>query len=101
MNASLVYVNGPVDEAFRVLLRDFTRAVLEHCVALAEQPAFIVPGARAWKAADSSLGKLPPEQVIRTRHPSRLPWPAPSDRPKPFEAVNAFLGPRAVDWGLP
>lgn len=84
-----------------MLLRDFARAVIAHCVALAEQPAFIVLGARAWKTAELPFRKLPPEQVIRTRHPSRLPWPAPSDPPKPFEAANAFLGPRAVDWGLP
>ena len=101
MNESLVYVDGPVDEAFRVLLRVFTRAVLAHCVALAEKPAFIVLGARAWKTAEPLLGKLPPEQVIRTRHPSRLPWPGPSDPSKPFEVANAYLGPRAVDWDFP
>ena len=100
LNASLVYADTPIDLSLRNSLRDFCRAVLAHCAALAERPAFLVLGGDAWKVAKPMLGNLPPEQVVRTKHPSRPPWPALHDPAEPFIAVNAFLGARQVDWNL-
>lgn len=100
LNASLVYADTPIDLPLRNSLRDFCRAVLAHCAALAARPAFLVLGGDAWKVAKPILGNLPPEQVVRTKHPSRPPWPGPRDPAEPFVAVNAFLGARQVDWNL-
>ncbi|MDY0910094.1 hypothetical protein SOM19_11445 [Microbacterium sp. CFBP9034] len=100
LNASLVYADVPIDLSLQNSLREFSRAVLAHCAALAARPAFLVLGGVAWKVAKPVLGTLPPEQVVRTRHPSRPPWPGPHDPAEPFVAVNTFLGARQMDWSV-
>lgn len=100
LNAALVYSDSSIDHALRGVFCDFTRAVLAHCVSLAEPPAFLILGSDAWATACPILGSLSPEQVIRARHPSRPPWPGPKDQAKPFVALNNFLGSRRVDWRL-
>lgn len=100
LNTSLVYASTPFESYLRDSLRDFSRAVLAHCAALAERPAFLILGGAAWKTAKSTLRNLPPAQVVRTRHPSRPPWPGPQDPAQPFVELNRFLGARGVDWNL-
>lgn len=100
LNASLAYASGSIEASLQVSLRDFSRAVLAHCVSLADQPAFLILGGKAWDIAKPILGSLPPEQVVRTGHPSRLPWPRPVDPAEPFAELNHFLGERQVSWSL-
>lgn len=100
LNASPIFANISINRTLRTQLRSFTQAVLAHCAALTDRTAFLILGSDAWDVANPILSRLPPEQVIRARHPSRPPWPGPKDLTEPFVALNTFLGTRQVDWSL-
>jgi uracil-DNA glycosylase len=83
----------------QAVYRSLIRRVLRQASALKPPPAFLLVGAEA-KKFEANITVSDPEQVIKTRHPSRGDWPGPLDPVEPFSAANRFLGARAVDWRL-